>query len=255
MATIASLLSSGTVTLNDGKLLIGNAASVGYMPTRKDTNFIHKGQHIFKIKGQNPTGGAREVDTLTISAPASAKGYVIVSLGGVPYQFAVASGDTAAAIAAKLGAYTQYDGFTAAVAGAVVTFTAKYVGVKTAPAYNVNGTGATGAFVVTTAGTAASSYAGFNVVPVVKSPDGTHLLDDDANPIIIQTAQNVKFVQGRNGAYPYKDVYHVNEFGEVKNITVGQEGRQLLVSFINFAKQQYGLGVSDFNVADASYLN
>lgn len=254
MATIASLLASGTVTIHDQQLLIANVASVGYMPTRKDTNYLHKGQHIFKIKGQNPTGGAKEVDTLTVSAPAATKGFVIVTLNGVQYQFTVAAGDTAAAIAGRMAAYTQYDGFTATVAGAVVTFTAKYVGVKTAPAYNVNGTGATGSFVVTTAGTAASSYAGFNVVPVIKSADGTHLVDDDANPVVIQTAQNVKYVQGRNSG-TFKDIYHTFEYGEVKNITAGQEARQVLVTFVNFAKQNYGLGVSDFNVADASSIN
>ena len=97
------------------------------------------------------TAGVAEVDTLTITSAATSSGNVVVTLDGTPYNIAVASSDTTTAVASKIAAFS-FVGFTANAVGAVVTFTASAVGIKSAPVYSAGSTGATGNMVRTTIG-------------------------------------------------------------------------------------------------------
>lgn len=100
------------------------------------------------IKGLNYEisfiSAAYEVDTLTVTAGATADGNVVVTLNGVAFTVAVLVTDnTAALVATKLRAAT-YSGWTVSGTGASVVFTSTTVGVKSAPALNVNSTGVAG---------------------------------------------------------------------------------------------------------------
>lgn len=93
----------------------------------------------------------------------------------------------------------------------------------------------------------AGKYAAYKIVPVIVNAQGTALVDDVANPIIVQEAGKVTYMTGRN--HPeYKDAYNGNQFHEVKGITVGQEARHALLAFIDFVNSEFSLGVNDFQI-------
>lgn len=92
-----------------------------------------------------------QVVTLTLSGTASAGGTAIVDPGGAPQSIALASADTAAAAATKVGAAT-YTGYTDVVSTASITFTATAAGRKGAPSVTGLPTGLTGVWTNTTLG-------------------------------------------------------------------------------------------------------
>jgi hypothetical protein len=95
------------------------------------------------------------------------------------------------------------------------------------------------------------NFAALNVVPVVKAEDGKSFVDDVANPIIVQTAGNVKFITGRNDNNfrdGYQDRHVVN-----KDVTVGTEVKELLAAFVDFAAHEFSLGVNEFTVEGPDY--
>ena len=97
--------------------------------------------------------GIAEVDTLTVTAKATASGNLTVTLDGdVAVTVAVLStDDTPEKVATKIAAET-YTGWTAEADGAVVTFTADDEEAKAAPVFAAAATGVTAAFAVTVAG-------------------------------------------------------------------------------------------------------
>jgi hypothetical protein len=135
-------------------------------------------------------GGAKEVDTLTVTAAAGTAGNVTITLNGVAVNIAVAAADAATTVATKIAA-GAYTGWTASAAGAVVTFTKSVAGTVSAPVYSAGTTGATGTFVRTTTGVnpdststiasniAAKAYTGYttsvasNVVTFTATTEGT----------------------------------------------------------------------------------
>lgn len=100
----------------------------------------------------NKTGVA-EVDTLTISASATATGNITITLNGVATNVAVALNDTVGSIGDKIRA-TAFTGWTTGgtAGSATVTFTKNTVGTNSSPVYSGGSTGATGSIVVTTSG-------------------------------------------------------------------------------------------------------
>lgn len=92
-----------------------------------------------------------QVVTLTLSGTASAGGTAIVDPGGAPQPIVLASADTAAAAATKVGAAT-YTGYTDVVASAAITFTATAAGRKGAPSVTGLPAGLTGTWTNTTLG-------------------------------------------------------------------------------------------------------
>lgn len=97
----------------------------------------------------------KEVDSLTITAAATASGNVTVTLNGVATNVAVTSGDTTAQVATKIAA-ASYTGWTASASGSIVTFTSTTVGTRTAPSYSAGTTGATGTMTAVIPGSSAA---------------------------------------------------------------------------------------------------
>lgn len=96
----------------------------------------------------------QEVDTITVSTGATSSGNITITLNGVAKTVAVAAGDTAAGVAAKIKA-TAFTGWILAhtTGTGVVVFTKYATGACSAPAFEDTGiTGVEAAFVVTTAG-------------------------------------------------------------------------------------------------------
>lgn len=98
----------------------------------------------------------------------------------------------------------------------------------------------------------AGNYASMNVVPVVKSEDGKSFVDDVANPIIIQVPTKVTFVTGRNDN-DYRDGYH-DRHVVAKTVAAGEEHKELLAAFVDFAAHEFSLGVNDFSVEGPDYI-
>ncbi len=100
----------------------------------------------------NGNAGIAEVDTLTVTAKATASGNLTVTLDGTAVTIAVLdTDDTPEKVAAKIAAGT-YTGWTAEADGAIVTFTAADKEAKVAPAFAAAATGVTAEFAVTVAG-------------------------------------------------------------------------------------------------------
>jgi len=97
--------------------------------------------------------GAHEIDTITITAGASTAGQVTITLNGVAFPVAVLASDTAAAVAARIRLHS-FAGWTVSGANAVCIFTKNSGGTVTATTFSGGTTGATGAVVITVAGTA-----------------------------------------------------------------------------------------------------
>ncbi len=85
----------------------------------------------------------KELDTLTVTARATADGNITINLDGVPFTVAVLDTDnTATLVATKIRAAT-YAGWTTGGTGAVVTFTATVAGTKTTATFAGGTTGST----------------------------------------------------------------------------------------------------------------
>jgi peptidoglycan/xylan/chitin deacetylase (PgdA/CDA1 family) len=101
------------------------------------------------------TLGAKELDTLTISAGATTTGNITITLNGIAVNVTVNAGDTAGAIGDKIRS-TSFSGWTVGgtSGSATVTFTKFTPGTNSAPTFSDSGTtGTTASFVVTTIGT------------------------------------------------------------------------------------------------------
>lgn len=122
-----------------------------YTPTANEIKAFFLGWRMCNGVYNTKYVGTKEVDTLTISAAATAAGNVTVILNGGNYTIAVASGDSTSAIATKIAA-VAYTGYTVSASTNVVTFTATQNVPTTAPTYSAGSTGATGSMVVTTVG-------------------------------------------------------------------------------------------------------
>jgi TP901-1 family phage major tail protein len=110
---------------------------------------------VWEIDKGSAVPGAFEVDTLTISGAPSTAGEITLTLNGVAEKVVVLSTDTAAIVGDRIR-NTNVAGWTVGGTGTTVTFTKNSDGTNTAPAFAAGTTGAAGAFVVTTAGSAAS---------------------------------------------------------------------------------------------------
>jgi hypothetical protein len=82
---------------------------------------------------------AVEIDTINFTAGASASGNITITLNGTAVNVAVASGDDAKAVAAKVRA-TAFAGWTVTGSGTNAVFTNNKVGTKTAPSFTDTGT-------------------------------------------------------------------------------------------------------------------
>lgn len=91
-----------------------------------------------------------------------------------------------------------------------------------------------------------------NIVPVELNAAGTAYVEKA--PIIIQVAGKVTFVTGRNDN-EYKDGYQDRHYVEKTGITVGQEHKEVLAAFVDFAMTEFGLGVNDFQVAGPEHID
>jgi len=78
--------------------------------------------------GTDPVDGIYETAEVTIIGTAAANGNITVTVDGTPYLVAVAAGDTAEQVAAKIAAALSVPGYTVTSAGDVVTFTATVPG-------------------------------------------------------------------------------------------------------------------------------
>lgn len=98
----------------------------------------------------------------------------------------------------------------------------------------------------------AGVYPEYHIVPIVPNAAGTALVDDDANPVVIQKAGKVMYATGRNDVNS-KDVYHDRSYLTVSNIVAGQEARTALNAFAEFVHSEFALSVYDFNVSGPTY--
>jgi hypothetical protein len=94
-------------------------------------------------------------------------------------------------------------------------------------------------------------FAAHNVVPVEVSEDGKSYVE--AEPIIIQEAGKVTYVAGRNDQV-FKDGYQDRHYVEIKDIAAGEEHRQILLAFADFAQTEFSLGVNDFQVEGPEHI-
>ncbi|AMQ66649.1 Ig domain containing protein [Bacillus phage Shbh1] len=93
---------------------------------------------------------------------------------------------------------------------------------------------------------------GMNVVPVINNEEGTEYVDDEVNPVVIQSGDKLVYQTGRN--HPdYHDGYHGRQFYEVE-VKEGEEAQQILLAFIEFVKSEYSMGVNDFTLEGPTYL-
>jgi hypothetical protein len=91
-----------------------------------------------------------------------------------------------------------------------------------------------------------------NVVPLELSADAKSYVEQE--PIIVQTTGSVVFVTGRNDN-EYKDGYQDRHYVTKTGIAAGQEHKEVLAAFVDFAMTEFGLGVNDFQVAGPEYLD
>jgi hypothetical protein len=94
-------------------------------------------------------------------------------------------------------------------------------------------------------------YAAHNVVPLEVAEDGLTYVE--GQPIIVQTEGKVVFLTGRNDN-AYKDGYQDRHYVEKTGITAGQEHKEILVAFVDYAKTEFGLGVNDFQVEGPEHI-
>ncbi|QXN69985.1 putative fibronectin type III domain-containing protein [Bacillus phage vB_BspH_Mawwa] len=145
---ISDVLAQDTVTLNDGDYLVANTESVGFFPTKGETQNLHLGKYHFKI---------------------------------------VSKGDNA-----------------------------------------------------------------FDVVPLVLSEDGQSFVPDEKNPVVSQSGDKLVYITPKNDPH-FRDGYHNTGAHEVKDIPAGEEARQILIAFLEFANSQYSMGVNDFRLEGEDY--
>lgn len=132
--------------INPADFLAGTVIPAGTM-----VKFNGAGKEVDIITA-NGNAGIAEVDTLTVTAKATASGNLTVTLDGTAVTIAVLdTDDTPEKVAAKIAAGT-YTGWTAKADGAIVTFTAADKEEKVAPAFAAAATGVTAEFAVTVAG-------------------------------------------------------------------------------------------------------
>jgi hypothetical protein len=163
LSTVSSLTAADQVSLSSSDntlyLTIGSSDSGwgdSYTPTAADIGAYFLGWKQCNGTYNTPYNAKREVDTLTVSAAATAAGNVTVTLNNTDYDVAVNSGDSTSSIATKIAAAT-YTGYTASASGSTVTFTATQ-DVLTAPAFSAGSTGCSGSISVTTAGDVQTWY-------------------------------------------------------------------------------------------------
>jgi len=113
-----------------------------------DGEFSASGQTIERDPSE---GSLAEVDTLTITAGATASGNVTITLNGVNTNVAVLNGDTIAQVATKIRD-ASYTGWTTGGTGDVITFTKDLFGLVSAPAFSGGTTGVTGNMIQTVIG-------------------------------------------------------------------------------------------------------
>jgi hypothetical protein len=136
---------------------VGNVSDSGTTSGRSISPVI--AQHYFDTTLGKPiwckTVGTIEVDTLTMSAGATASGNITITLNGVAKTVAVSAGDTTGGVGDKIRA-TVFTGWTVGgIAGSsTVTFTKTSTGTNSVPTFVDTGTTGTAAsFAVTTTGT------------------------------------------------------------------------------------------------------
>ena len=100
--------------------------------------------------------GVAEIDSFTITTPATSDDFVGITLNGVNFAVAIANGDTEIQVAGKIRA-ASYAGWSTGGTGATVTFTATTGGTRSAPAYDPQSSATTATVIVSQAGTNASN--------------------------------------------------------------------------------------------------
>ncbi|CAI6073732.1 hypothetical protein [Cohnella sp. JJ-181] len=106
----------------------------------------------FKVGQGVNIHGLYEVNSLNITAAATASGNCSLSLDGVTFTVALVNGDSANTVATKIRA-AVFPGWTTGGSGANVTFTATTTGNQVAPTYSAGTTGAAGNIATTLQGT------------------------------------------------------------------------------------------------------
>lgn len=92
-----------------------------------------------------------------------------------------------------------------------------------------------------------------NIIPIVTSDDGTEVIEDKANPVIVVRGDTVSYTIGRNHVQD-KDVYKGRQFKFIEDIEEGQVHRVALLSFLEFVESEFTLGVNDFRFAEAEEI-
>jgi hypothetical protein len=98
-----------------------------------------------------------EVNTLAVTAGASASGNLTITLDGVAFTVTVTAGDDATAVATKIR-NAAYTGWTTGGSGTSVTFTCNTTGAKTTATFGAAATGVTATVTKTTAGGVSMGY-------------------------------------------------------------------------------------------------
>lgn len=105
---------------------------------------------------------------------------------------------------------------------------------------------------VGTADEISGEFAKRAVVQLVQNDDLTGYKEDTANPIILIGDGKVVYMTGRNSRIA-KDGYHDRQ-AHTEAVPAGQEDRNILAAFIEFAQTEFSLGVNHFQVAGPDYL-
>ncbi len=175
--------------------------------------------------GVDAVVGVAEKIKLTITAGATAGGTIDVQLrGATPVAISVLiSDDTADEVATQIASGT-YPGWTAAAVGAVVTFTADDVGVKTGVnSIDANDTGAAGTFEVTVPGVDAEDAIPGEITFTFKGTGDLPVNYDLASSISIVNSSNVnQDLSDAKISYPAKGKVKIED-GSTFKLVAGQK--------------------------------
>ena len=139
------------------KSLMSDAVAAGHIVTMEVPDFTSE------------TDAVAEVETLTVTAGATANGNVTITLDGASKTVAVTTAASTASAVATLIRAASFPGWTTGGTGAAVTFTAAEPGSKADPVYSAGTTGATGTFATKVQGARPITYAADALTSIVGS--------------------------------------------------------------------------------------
>lgn len=92
-----------------------------------------------------------------------------------------------------------------------------------------------------------------NIVPVKPSEDTKTQSADETSPVVSVSGDTLMYVTGINDENA-RDVYHGIKHHVKEKIEVGEEHREAIMAFIDFANSQYSHGVNEFQVTTPEEL-